>query len=115
MTTAVYPNLLVRIKSWVGIATDADNAIIFTSPTVARFNYFSFGASGVEDIRIEITLNGDDWIPASVLLVDDNTTNTRNKAIPADDIGVLDIRILRFRVLQDGASTANAYGFYSLS
>ena len=98
---------------WVGVAGAADNAVVYTSPDVSGYNYHTIAATGTDAVDVEVSLDNTTWIgPVSVRLGDDVTTGggVDVVSIPTAKYGVLRGKFRSIRVLQNGATDANAYG-----
>jgi len=101
-----------QYNEWSGAAGAADNALIYTSGNVSRFNYHSIAVTGTDPADVEVTLDGTTWHVVSTLLVDDVTTGggVNVITIPTGNIGILKGKFKGIRVRQDGATDANAFG-----
>lgn len=97
---------------WAGTAGAADNALIYTSGNVSRFNYHTISVTGTDPADVEVTLDGSTWNIVSTLLADDVTTGGGIKVItiPTGKLGILHGKFKQIRVRQDGATDADAFG-----
>ena len=111
-----YSNATDSYLEWAGTAGAADNAVIYTSPNVTRFNYHAISVTGTNDADIEATLDGTTWQLVATTLQDDVTTGGGIKVITiaTGSIGVLKGKFKQIRVLQDGVTDADATGIHGI-
>lgn len=102
---------------WAGAAGAADNALIYTSGNVSRFNYHTIAVTGTNAADVEVTLDGTTWHVASTLLADDVTTGGGIAVItiPTGKLGILRGKFKQIRVRQDGVTDADAFGAHGIA
>ena len=106
-----------KYLEFTGTAGAADNAVIYTSPDVSAYNYHTIAVTGTNAADVEVSLDGTNWIgPVAVRLHDDVTTGGGIDvvSIPTGDFGILKGKFKNIRVLQNGATDANAYGAHGV-
>lgn len=110
--TASYSRPNDEYLEWAGTAGAADNALIYTSDNISRFNYHTISVTGTNAADIEVTLDGSTWNLIATLLADDVTTGGGVKVItiPTAKLGILQGKFKQIRVIQDGATDADAFG-----
>lgn len=87
-----------------------DNDILFTSPDVSEYNTH-YIESTVGTVDLEVSLDGTNWntaSPPAVLLHDATAVGTYSLTIGANKIGILNMKVTKFRVRQNGATAATA-------
>ena len=102
---------------WTGTNGAADNAVIYTSPNVSRYNYHTIKVSGTNSADVQVTLDGTNWTTAVAVELADNVTTgggVKVLSIPTGKVGVLRGKFRGIRVLQDGTTNANATGAHSV-
>lgn len=101
-----------RYVEWAGTAGAAENALIYTSPNVSRFNYHTIAVTGTNSADVEATIDGGVWHLVATLLADDVTTGggVAVITIPTGKLAVLKGKFKQIRVRQDGVTDANAFG-----
>jgi len=97
--------------SFTGAAGTNDNDLVYTSPDVSVYNthYIECTAGTVD---LEVTLDGTNWntTPPAVLLHDATAVGTYIATIASGKIGILKMKVKKFRIRQNGATAANARG-----
>ena len=85
----------------------ADNAVLYTSPDVSKFNYHIFDNTSGETVDIWVSVDGTNYAAtaASVELIDDVTTGGGIKVIEiaTTKTGILRGKFRNVRVIQKGA------------
>jgi len=97
---------------WAGTAGAADNALIYASGNVSRFNYHTIAVTGTNSADVEATIDGTTWHVVATVLADDVTTGGGIAVItiPTGKLCILKGKFKQIRVRQDGATDANAFG-----
>ena len=92
----------------------ADNAVLYTSPDVSKYNYHIIENESGATVDVFVSVDGTNYstAAASVVLVDDVTTGGGIAVIEIanDKIGILRGKFRKIRVIQKGAGTATAGG-----
>ena len=90
----------------------ADNAVLYTSPDVSKYNYHIIENASDETVDVWVSVDGTNYaaVAASVLLINDVTTGGGINVIdlPTDTTGILRGMFKKVRVLQKGAGTPAA-------
>jgi len=110
-----YSNAGDSYLEWAGTAGAADNAVIYTSGDISKFNHHTIAVTGTNSSDVEVTLDGTTWHVASVKLIDDVTTGGGIQVItiPTGKLGVLTGKFKQLRVKQDGVTDSDAFGAHS--
>lgn len=97
--------------TFVGAIGTNDNDLVYTSPDVSAYNsHFIECTAGTVDL--EVTLDGTNWnlTPPAVLLHDATAVGTYIATIASGKIGILKMKVKKFRIRQNGATPSNARG-----
>ncbi len=98
---------------WTGTQGGADDAVVYVSQDVSLYtdHYFVCNAGEVD---IEVTIDGQNYIRHPVeTRVNNGTASTvtaNDVAVASGEIGRIQGRFAKFRVLQKGGTASNAYG-----
>jgi len=105
-----------RYIEWTGTAGAADNALIYTSTDISRYNFHTIAVTGTDAADVEVTVDGTNWNLVSTYLADDVTTGGGVKVItiPTAKLAILNGQFKQIRVRQDGATDANAFGTHGI-
>jgi len=111
-----YSNAGDSYLEWAGTAGAADNAVIYTSGDVSRFNYHTIAVTGTSPSDVEVTLDGTTWHVVATVLADDVTTGGGIAVItiPTGKLGILRGKFKQIRVLEDGATDSDAFGAHGI-
>ena len=96
------------------VAGAADNAVLYTSPDVSKFNYHIFDNRSGETVDIWVSVDGTNYAQtaASVRLIDDVTAGTSGPInvidIATTKTGILRGKFRNIRVIQKGAGSPAA-------
>ena len=102
-------------SAWAGTAGAADNAVIYTSGDISKFNYHTIAVTGTSPSDVEVTIDGTTWHVASVTLIDNVTTGGGIQVItiPTGKMGYIRGKFKQLRVIEDGATDSDAFGAHS--
>ena len=94
------------------VAGSADNAVLYTSPDVSKFNYHIIDNRSGETVDIWVSVDGTNYAQtaASVRLIDDVTTGDGVNVIDiaTTKTGILRGKFRNVRVIQKGAGSPAA-------
>ena len=88
-----------------GAASTSDDAVLYTSPEVYDFNYHAIHSNDTQDVDVDVTLDGTNWI-SSVPLVDTAGAALATNEIPAGSVGIIRGKFAKIRVLNKGGTTS---------
>lgn len=97
----------VNLKGSSSGATTTDNTVIYTSGDISAYNIHNFvNTSATDPMDVYVSDDGTNYLltPSAVRLHDATATGTFVLTIPAGDMGTLEGKFTRIRVLKDGAT-----------
>lgn len=109
-----YPNFGDRLDSFISNFPEFEgDGILYVSGDLQKYNYHVIAATGhAGHLHVEVTIDGQSWHRAAVLLVDDVTANHLSLSIPADSMGLLHGKFRKLRVKSFGEVTlSGAHGW----